>query len=420
MIGFWKIHKSNIVEEVIYYINYIPFVSNLQYDKDAQIRVEMDLITNLREDDKKWTEFRLKHTKDYKSNNNHIDIRFKRDHKTQKRIQCAISWKNYNSWFKETFDILTKEKLVEMLNDLNNNSNDTYKTTMSDTMIQKVGLMRNKDKNSLDKYYTKPSIAQKCIDTFFNIVKPNKEDVVIDPSAGEGAFSDILKEKCVLFSYDIEPKKSYITELDFLQLDVSIFSEMNVHCIGNPPFGTNKNLANAFIKKCCEFSQSVSFILPKSFKKRSSCKVIPRKFHKVYEEDCPVNSFLVNGKDYNAECVFQIWIKKDIDRPIEEIIKPNGYKFVKRNENPHIAITRVGGSTGKASISYKNKSTQSNLFVRFEDEVFNKISIEEFIMQFNGIKHGFNNTSGPRSICKTEFIPLINEQIEKLLNTSKD
>lgn len=417
MIGFWKGNKSNIVDEVIYYVQYIEFVSNLSYDKDAQICAEMSLITNLREDDKKWTEFRSKYTKDYKSKNNKIDIRFKRDHKKQKRIQCAISWNNYISWFKKAFTTLTKENFKEMINDLNNNSDNTKQTIMSASKAQKVGLMRNKDESSLDKYYTKPSIAQKFIDTFFNIVKPNKEeDVIIEPSAGDGAFSDILKDKCVLFSYDIEPKKSYITEIDFLELDVSIFSGVNVHCIGNPPFGINRNLANAFMKKCCEFSQSVSFILPKSYKKHSTTKIIPMQFHKIYEEDCPANSFLVNDKQYNAECVFQIWVRKDIDRPQETISKPEGYRFVNKNENPHIAITRVGGSSGKASSDYEKKSVQSNLFVRFDEDVFNNMNLEEFIKQFNEIKHEFNNTAGPRSISKSEFIPLINHQIHKLLN----
>lgn len=122
IIGFWKGTKSNIVEEAIYYIDHKEFVSNMKYDNDAQIVAEMSLITNLHEDDKRWKEFRVKYTKDYKCNNNCIDIRFKRDHKTQKRIQCAISWKNYNNWCVNTFTKLSNEKFEEMLNDLNNNN----------------------------------------------------------------------------------------------------------------------------------------------------------------------------------------------------------------------------------------------------------------------------------------------------------
>lgn len=128
IIGFWKGDKSNIVEEGIYYIDHTKFVANLEYDKDAQIVAEMNLITNLKEDDSRWKEFRLKYTKDYKLGKNAIDIRFKRDHKKQKRVQCAISWKNYNNWFKNTFTKLTEQKFEEMLNDINNNNNNNENT----------------------------------------------------------------------------------------------------------------------------------------------------------------------------------------------------------------------------------------------------------------------------------------------------
>lgn len=122
IIGFWKGDKSNIVEEVIYVVQHENFVNNLVCKNDDQIKAEMKLITNLHADDKRWKEFRVKYTKEWKSYNNCIDIRFKRDHKTQKRIQCAISWNNYNTWFKNTFTKITEEKFEEMINDLNNNN----------------------------------------------------------------------------------------------------------------------------------------------------------------------------------------------------------------------------------------------------------------------------------------------------------
>ena len=49
----------------------------------------------------------------------------------------------------------------------------------------------------------------------------------------------------------------------------------NIHIIGNPPFGRQSSLAIKFIKKSCEFCDTLSFILPKSFKKESLKKHFP-------------------------------------------------------------------------------------------------------------------------------------------------
>lgn len=122
MVGFWKDDKTNIVEESMYHIDHQEFVSNLQYDKDLQMKSEMDLITNLHVDDTLWREFRLHHSRRWKTFENHIDIRFKRDHKSQKRIQCAISWKNYNKWFKKKFIELSDIDFTHMLCDINDNT----------------------------------------------------------------------------------------------------------------------------------------------------------------------------------------------------------------------------------------------------------------------------------------------------------
>ena len=118
ILGFWKGNKKNIIEEHIYMIDAGEFTNNLKYEKDNEILTEMKLITNLKVDDIRWKEFCKKHKDAWKSLGNNIDIRFKRDHKTQKRIQCAIPWKNYNQWFKKTFTELSSEAFEKMVNDI--------------------------------------------------------------------------------------------------------------------------------------------------------------------------------------------------------------------------------------------------------------------------------------------------------------
>jgi hypothetical protein len=55
---------------------------------------------------------------------------------------------------------------------------------------QRKGLHRN----TIDKYYTKKSITELCTDTMKNNIKINESDLIIEPSAGNGAFIDCIKK----------------------------------------------------------------------------------------------------------------------------------------------------------------------------------------------------------------------------------
>lgn len=98
IVGFWKDKKDNIIDEKILYINHNKFTNYLNFDKyNDMMYQEMHTISNSYDDDNKWKIFREK----YKSLWPIINIRFKRDHKKQKRIQCAISWCNFNTFTNE-------------------------------------------------------------------------------------------------------------------------------------------------------------------------------------------------------------------------------------------------------------------------------------------------------------------------------
>lgn len=104
-VGFWKENKDNIIKETILFIDRKKFISNLEFDHDNEIFSTLNLITNLICDDLKWKSFTEKY-KNLWPKKNLISIRFKRDHKTQKRIQCAIPWKKFNT-FCESFYIIS-------------------------------------------------------------------------------------------------------------------------------------------------------------------------------------------------------------------------------------------------------------------------------------------------------------------------
>ena len=276
----------------------------------------------------------------------------------------------------------------------------------------------------VDQYYTKREISLECIKLLKKTVNINDDDLFIEPCAGDGSFSDYFKEnKYNIDTYDIEPKKTYIIKQDFLELNIEKYqnNKYNIHSIGNPPFGRQSSLAKKFIRKCALFSDTISFILPKSFRKDSYQRGFPLNFHLIKEIDVEKNSFIINEKVHNVPCVFQIWIKKDINRYIEPLQIENGFKWIKKptlnntkenifEEMPDFGILRVGGgkTCGRLSLNYNSgiKCYPEGWYFIKLDNKYNKIIFQE---EYDKIDWIDDSNVGPRSISKQIFIKNINK-----------
>lgn len=257
-----------------------------------------------------------------------------------------------------------------------------------------------KKRNTIDKFYTNPNIVDVYINEFKKYIGEN--DLIIEPSAGCGVWT-IPLSNYNLIAFDIQPEGKNIIQQNFLELDLYKFKN-NLHFIGNPPFGRQSSLARQFIKHICncEKSKTVAFILPKSFKKNSMKKTFPLNYHLEYQSDIGKNAFLANGKAYDVPCVFQIWVQKNYNREEIKKLKPIGFNFVKKKDNPDYSLRRVGVYAGKISCEIENKSEQSHYFIKLER------TYTDFVEKYNKIKWMHDNTVGPRSISKQEFIKEIN------------
>lgn len=266
-----------------------------------------------------------------------------------------------------------------------------------------VGLKRNNN----EKYYTKKEIVKLCIEEIVKLNIVESKDLIIEPSCGNGAFIEDIKNLSTEFIFiDIEPENEEISKSDYLDFKINKDATSKIHIIGNPPFGRQSSLANKFIKKSCEFCDSISFILPRSFKKDSMKKIFPLNYHLLFEMDLPDESFLVNDKSYNVPCIFQIWIKKDFNRDVIEKNLPLNFTFVKQDETPDISFRRVGVNAGLISKKI-DKSPQSHYFIKFTNDK----SIDEIIENLSNVSFNFNNTVGPKSISKQELICEFNKYL---------
>ena len=273
--------------------------------------------------------------------------------------------------------------------------------------MKTTGLKRK----TTDKFYTSPVIVNECIKLINEKISIQQQDLCIEPSAGNGSFIDGIKTLSNNYEfYDLEPENNEIIKQDYLEYDCNILQKrrnFKIHTIGNPPFGRQSSLAIKFIKKASEYSDSISFILPKSFKKDSLKKYFPLNYHLIYEYDLPKDSFLVDNKKHDVPCVFQIWEKKDYDREVVKKLEPLHFKFVKKTENPDISFRRVGVYAGKIDTNVYDKSEQSHYFIKFNNKN-NKIKNIEI---FKNVKFEFNNSVGPKSISKQELLLHVNEHL---------
>jgi len=71
---------------------------------------------------------------------------------------------------------------------------------------------------NFDKFYTKPSVAQLCVSAFVSNIEIKKQDLIIEPSAGNGSFIQSLKAiDCDKNFIDIMPENNQIQKINFLK-----------------------------------------------------------------------------------------------------------------------------------------------------------------------------------------------------------
>lgn len=101
--------------------------------------------------------------------------------------------------------------------------------------------------NGLDKFYTLPYYAKKCIEQVFKLYDKNNFDLIIEPSVGNGSFFYQIDFKYKL-GIDILPEcdnNDNVLKMDFLDYKPDN-NKKNILVIGNPPFGKISSMAIHF------------------------------------------------------------------------------------------------------------------------------------------------------------------------------
>jgi len=217
-------------------------------------------------------------------------------------------------------------------------------------------------KANLDKFYTKNEIVDLCLSS----VDFNGYDVIIEPSAGSGAFSNKIKN-CI--AYDLEPENKVIIKQNFLKLG-SILGQHKLF-IGNPPFGKRSVLAKKFIRHC-QFlgAETIAFILPDTFSKitNQSYNLFPSNWKLIIEKKLPKNSFLIGSNTYHVPCTFFVWTKRELNINLRKIKlpKPTKIEFLPRESQDADFV--LNGNSGKIKDIAEVTNPKSEHYIKVKNK----------------------------------------------------
>jgi hypothetical protein len=237
-------------------------------------------------------------------------------------------------------------------------------------------------KINLDKYYTDTVTAKRCIDLAFTIIGEGNISHIIEPSAGNGAFS--LQLECD--AYDIEPEHPSVSIQDYLVLDEQYMTNRLI--IGNPPFGAKMNLAQQFFKKSITLGDYVAFILPISQLSNTNSLF---EFDLIHSEDLGK----IKYSDRNLHCCFNIY-KRPINalnkRPSNKI---KGVRIIRQDSKNYNDITDYdlrmcywgNGSAGKILEPGQSYSAEYKILIDadLKEEVISVLSTINWFEELNCI-----------------------------------
>lgn len=269
-------------------------------------------------------------------------------------------------------------------------------------------------RDPLDKFYTTIENSQYCLNT----LNLEDYDLIVEPSAGNGSFSNRIKN-CV--AYDIAPEDNKILKQDFLSIDSDSFrmkhEKKKLLFVGNPPFGRRSMIAKKFIQKCIELgATTIAFILPDTFKKYTNQKIFGEEWRLVIQDDLPETFFDFQEEKIHIPCSWFVWTKDKGINPNKDLRKfppkpTNDFKFLSRGDLD--ADYTINGNNGKVKDLSEVTNSKAEHYIYVNDrskvketrEIMSNFSYD-FVSSVNG---------GVAWINKNDIIEKWNEQKNILL-----
>ena len=164
---------------------------------------------------------------------------------------------------------------------------------------------------TFDQFFTKTDVAQMCVDQ----LDVHSFDSCIEPSAGEGAFYNLLPDD-TRKGVEIDPRLATDKMHCGSWFDWSC-EKGNHLVIGNPPFGTQNKDAIRFFNHAAKFAECIAFIIPRTWKRPSVQNQLSLDFTLWSSTD--VDNAFEGEKVTTVKCCFQIWRRSD--KPRKKVVQ---------------------------------------------------------------------------------------------------
>ena len=279
-----------------------------------------------------------------------------------------------------------------------------------------MSLLKSVREAGFDKFYTNPEIVWRCLNSIEKRYKWNEWDLVVEPSAGNGSF--LLKIPTPnKIGIDILPEHKDIISQDFFTYTPPS-NVKKIIVIGNPPFGKVSSLAIKFFNHASKWANVIAFIVPRTFRRISVQNKLNTYFHLTLDEEIP-NEPCAFNPPMMAKCCFQIWEKKQNERPIIKLSTTHedweflklGFKDEKGQPTPpngaDFAIRAYGGKCGEI-VDKKLETLRPKSWHWIKSNIDKNILMERFTSL--DYSRSFD-TSRQNSIGKGELVQLYVESI---------
>jgi len=276
-------------------------------------------------------------------------------------------------------------------------------------MTSPVPKLGNRRVTGKEQFYTPLTTATWVVGRVLELVPESRNKIWLEPSAGSGAFVDALAHFGMsdVIAMDIEPAHPLVKKKDFLTWRANA---KDVVAIGNPPFGRNNSLSIPFFNKCAQFSSTIAFIVPRSWRKWSVTNRLSMDFTCISDDDLNINYVDVHGAEVYARnslrTCLQIWTRTPIPR--ERVrITDNGFVEKVSPQDADIALKVFGYGCGTVLTEFTRVPNTTLMFLKVNDVRAVKALQEAPLAKY------FNNVAYTEALAFTEVNDALNRALFK-------
>lgn len=263
-----------------------------------------------------------------------------------------------------------------------------------------------------EQYYTPADLADRLTGQIWSSLQDAAPAIdpasrtFIEPAGGTGAFVTALQARGAreVLAVDTDPRHPLVKRADFLTWRPKKITEAVT--ISNPPFGRNNKLSVRFFNHAAEFSETIAFVVPRSWRKWSVINRLDPRFELVSDADIDSRYVDAAGKPLSEHdqlrTAFQVWRRGETRRP-KFVVKDLGWVQKTIPVEATHALTTFGYGCGRVSTDFGVQPKSTDIYLRVVDPAVAAALAQLDYQRFS------NHTAYTQAVSLQEINYLLNE-----------